>query len=58
VADKKEKEPTTEERLAEAEEQGYIGETTEEGKQAGRYADLSNDEGYMGGPPKGEIVAE
>ena len=39
-------------------EQGYLGTVSEAGLQAAEYADLSNDAGYMGGPPKGEIVAK
>lgn len=44
--------------LDQALDQGYLGTVPEAGIQAAEYADLSNDAGYMGGPPKGEVVVE
>lgn len=41
-----------------ANELGYLGTVSEEAIRNAEYADLSNKAGYMGGPPKGEIVAE
>jgi hypothetical protein len=39
-------------------ERGFLGTESEAGRQAAEYANLSDGAGYMGGPPKGEIVEE
>ena len=48
----------TTEAFDKANELGYLGTVSEEAIRNAEYADLSNKAGYMGGPPKGEIVAE